>query len=71
MIAWAAFLLALLELLFLVGLALAAGRFWRKVEPSVSPLLSLIGPYTSSTAATSSSSVEPAELSPQPPPPAP
>lgn len=68
MIAWAAFVLALLELLFLVGLVLAAGRFWRKVEPSVSPLLSLIGPYTSSS---SSTSAGPAEHPPSPPPPAP
>lgn len=44
MIAWAAFVLALLAWLFLLGSFLLALSFWRKVKPSVEPLLTMFGP---------------------------
>lgn len=50
--AWAALFLALGLVVFLVGLAVIVARFWRKVEPSVAPLLTMFGGVTTSTAST-------------------
>ncbi len=49
MIAWAAFVLAVLELVLLAGVVLLAARFWRQVAPQVTPLLAMFTPPAAST----------------------
>lgn len=44
MIAWAAFLLAVLELVFLAAVLAAAARAWSKVAPQITPLLAMFSP---------------------------
>ena len=48
MIAWVAFALALLELVFLVLVVLASRKFWRQMEPMVRPLLAMFSPPATS-----------------------
>jgi hypothetical protein len=42
--AWAALTLAVLQLLFIVCVLLAVARFWRRVEPEITPLLQMFAP---------------------------
>lgn len=63
MIAWVAFVLALLELVLLVVVAGGAIVTYRKVKPTVSPFLSMLAPYTGAPDSSSSS----AATSPSPP----
>jgi hypothetical protein len=66
-VAWAAFVLALLELLLLVGVVVLAARFWRQVSPQVSPLLAMFTPPAHSPNPTTITGPEP----PHPPSPGP
>lgn len=47
--AWVALALSLLEVAFIASVAVLCIRFWQKVEPSVTPLLTMFGAPAAAT----------------------
>ena len=52
MIAWTAFVLALLELAFLLAVVWLVMRVWRQAAPTVKPMLAMFGNVPAGTTST-------------------